>query len=60
MMKLKFKDMSTKKNFITNKYRLTKMPGKKSNRVTYFAVADAPSGTKSWRIISKDFYLENK
>ena len=59
-MKLKFYDVKSKKKFISDKYRLTKMAGKKSNRTTHFAVARAPSGIDSWRIVSKDFYLENK
>ena len=60
MLKLKFYDVKAKKKFITNKYRLTSMSNKRSKRRTYFAVANAPSGIKAWRIVSKDFYMENK
>jgi len=44
---LKFYDLKSKKSFSTNDYGLVK----KKNRG--FAVANAPSGIKSWRIVSK-------
>jgi len=47
--KLKFYDLKKKKSFTTDKYKtVTKtVRGKKRK----FAVADAPSGIKSWRIL---------
>lgn len=54
MVKIKFYDVKGKKSFMSDKFRLT---SKKTSRgMTYFAVADAPSGIKAWRIVSKDFY----
>ena len=58
MPKLKFRDLKRRKNFTTDKYRLTSKKTKKG--VTYFAVTKAPSGTASWRIVSKEFYKKNK
>jgi len=58
MPKLKFYDVKKKKAFTSNKYRFTK----KNTRagVRYFAIAKAPSGIEAYRIVSKDFYMENK
>lgn len=47
MPKLKFYDLKAKKVFYTDKY-VTKTKGK-----VRFAVATAPSGVKSWRIIGR-------
>lgn len=58
MKRLKFYDVKGKKKFNSIKYKLKSRKGK--NRTVYFAVADAPSGIKAWRIISKDTYKENK
>lgn len=51
MKTLSFYDLRFKEKFDSSKYKkVTKMvKGKKR----YFAVADAPSGIKSWRILSK-------
>ena len=58
MQKLKFMDLRKRKVFLTDKYRLT---AKKTKRgITYFAIAKAPSGVESWRIVSKDFYNKFK
>lgn len=54
MPKLKFYDLKTKKSFETDEFELKSMETKTGMR--YFAVADAPSGIKSFRIISKAFY----
>lgn len=48
--KLKFYDLKKRKAFTTDKYTVRK----KKNR--HFAVTKAPSGTESWRIISKVAY----
>jgi len=58
MEKLKFFDVKAKKSFTTTKYRLTSR--KTTKRITYFVVAKAPSGIEAWRIVGKDFYMENK
>ena len=49
MEKLKFYDLSKRKSFLTDKYSLEKKSGR------MFAVAKAPSGVKSYRIVGKDF-----
>lgn len=58
MPKLKFYDLKKKKSFTTNRYKFTKKKTKTGMR--YFAIAKAPSGIPSWRIVSKDFYMGNK
>lgn len=58
MDKLKFADLRTKKSFMTNKYRFVSKKG--NGRIMYFAIAKAPSGVASWRIVSKDFYNKFK
>jgi hypothetical protein len=58
MPKIKFYDVKGKKSFMSDKFKLVRKLNKK--RVTHFAVADAPSGIKAWRIVKKDFYLRNK
>ncbi len=57
MIELNFYDLRTRQTFYSNKYKkIVKMvKGKKR----YFAVADAPSGIKSWRIISKSDFDNN-
>ncbi len=58
MPKLKFYDLKKRKNFTTDKYEFT---SKKTKRgIVYFAVATAPSGIESYRIVSKEFYDKNK
>ena len=47
MDELSFYDLKGKKKFKTSKYKFVEKKGRK------FAVADAPSGIKSWRIIGK-------
>ena len=47
MKTLKFYDVKGKKSFTTSKY-VIKKKGKRK-----FAVADAPSGIKAWRILGK-------
>jgi hypothetical protein len=44
---LKFYDLKARKAFSTNKYHYSFKSGRK------FAVAEAPSGVKSYRIVSK-------
>ena len=46
-MKLKFYDLKARKAFTTDKYKPVVKSGRK------FAVATAPSGIKSWRILGK-------
>jgi len=45
---LNFYDLKGKKKFTTSKYKIVVKNGRR------FAVADAPSGIKSWRIIGKE------
>ncbi len=49
MPKLKFFDLKAKKPFETDEFELTTRSGRR------FAVAEAPSGVKSFRAVSKDF-----
>ncbi|MHA1476570.1 MAG: hypothetical protein ACTSPU_00070 [Promethearchaeota archaeon] len=48
--KLKFYDLKKKKAFTTDKYKVVTRKVKGNTRK--FAVADAPSGIKAWRIIA--------
>ena len=50
MPKLKFYDMKSKKAFTTDKYKIVNK--KVRGKMRRFAVADAPSGIKAWRIMS--------
>jgi hypothetical protein len=45
--KLKFYDVKGKKKFTSDKYKVVEKKGRR------FAVADAPSGIKAWRIMGK-------
>jgi len=56
--KLNFYDVKGKLKFKSTKYKLTTRRTKGTTR--YFAVADAPSKIKAWRIISKATYTKNK
>jgi hypothetical protein len=58
MKKLKFYDLKKRKNFVTDKYKFTSKRTKRG--MTYFVIATAPSGVRSWRIVSKDFYRKYK
>jgi len=58
MPTLKFYDLKKKSSFETNKYVFESKSTSKGMR--YFAIATAPSGIKSYRIVSKDFYNQNK
>ncbi len=53
MPKLKFYDVKGKKTFYSDKYNLVVKRTKAGNRK--FAVTDAPSGIKAWRIVSMSF-----
>jgi hypothetical protein len=55
-MKLKFYDLKKKVSFETDKFDLKEMTTSKGKK--YFAVAVSPSGTQSYRIISKAMYEE--
>jgi len=55
---LRFYDMKKKKKFRSSKYELKSK--KTSTGMRYFAVAKAPSGIDSWRIISKETYQKLK
>jgi len=54
MPQLTFFDLKTKKKFTTDKFKLVTKSGRN------FAVATAPSGVQSYRIVSRDFMKENK
>lgn len=58
MPQLKFTDLRKRKVFTTDKFRMTAKRTKRG--MTYFAVAKAPSGGESWRIVSKEFYDKYK
>jgi len=60
MPKLKFYDLKKKKGFTTDRFVFKTRRNPKTKRTTYFAVANAPSGIKSWRIVKKDFYMKYK
>ncbi len=49
MVALKFFDLKARKVFMTDKFTIVTRSGRR------FAVAIAPSGIKSFRIIGKDF-----
>jgi hypothetical protein len=49
MPKLNFFDVKSKKKFETDKFKLVKKSGRQ------FAVAKAPSGIESYRIVGKNF-----
>lgn len=58
MPQLKFYDLKKKRTFTTDKFKFVVKQTKAGKR--YFAVANAPSGVKSWRIVGKDFYMKYK
>jgi len=58
MPKLKFTDLRTRKVFETDKFKFV-VKNTKRGKIR-FAVAKAPSGGESWRIVSKDFYNKYK
>jgi len=60
MKRIKFYDLKKKKPFLTDRFVFKSKRNTRTKRMTYFAVANAPSGIKSWRIVSKDFYLKYK
>jgi len=47
METLQFYDVKGKRKFKTDKYKITVKKGRR------YAVADAPSGIKAWRILGK-------
>ena len=49
MKTLKFYDLKKRKSFTTNKYKIVTKKGRK------FAIAIAPSGAQSYRIVAKAF-----
>ena len=51
MKTLTFYDLKFKEKFDSSKYK--KVPRSSNGRKRYFAIATAPSGIESWRIISK-------
>ena len=61
---LKFRDLKAKKSFKTTKYTLKskKIVSKKTkkSRMMYYAMATAPSGSKSAVIVSEVTYKSNK
>ncbi len=58
MPKLKFYDVKGKKSFTADKFKLKSK--KTRGGMRYFAIAKAPTGIDSWRIVSKLFYMDNK
>jgi len=53
MPKLKFYDLKRRKSFVTDKYKLVTKRTRSGMRK--FAVAKAPSGVDSYRIVSMKF-----
>ena len=51
---LKFYDLREKKSFQTNEYEVVERKGRK------FAKTTSPSGTESWKAVSKDFNSEGE
>ena len=51
---LKFYDLKEKKAFTSNDYKIENRNGRK------FAVAHSPTGTESWKAVSKDFNEEGE
>ena len=49
MVQLRFFDLKARKTFMTDKFTIVTRSGRR------FAVAIAPSGVRSFRIIGKDF-----
>lgn len=58
MPSLQFYDLKRKKSFTSDRYTLTSK--KTKTGMKYFAVAKAPSGVPSYRIVGKDFYNKYK
>jgi hypothetical protein len=56
--KLDFYDLKKKKKFSTNDYKF--IVKKTQKGIKHFAIATAPSGIKSWRVIADSFYKNNK
>lgn len=54
MPTIEFFDLKTKKKFVTDNFHLETRPAR--GRITHFAVAENPSGSESWKIISKVNY----
>ena len=51
--KLKFYDVKAKKKFTTDKYKKVTRKNPRTKIKMKFAVAKAPSGIESWRILGK-------
>ena len=51
--KLKFYDVKAKKKFTTDKYKTVTKKNPRTKIKMKFAVAKAPSGIESWRILGK-------
>ena len=60
MPELKFYDVKAKKGFMSDKFRIETRRNPRTKRTTYFAVAIAPSGIESWRIVSKEFAQKHR
>ncbi len=60
MPQLKFYDLKKRKSFTTDKYQLRGKRNPRTGRMVYMAVAKAPSGSESYRIVSSEFYKKNK
>ena len=52
-MQLKFYDVKSKRSFNTSSYKIVRKTVKGNTRK--FAVAKAPSGIESWRVLPKNF-----
>jgi len=60
MPSIKFYDVKAKRGFMSDKFTIKAKKNPKTGRTTYFAVAKAPSGILSFRIVSKEFAMRYK
>ena len=60
MKNLKFRDLKKRENFMSSKYKFVSKRNPRTGRMVYMVMTMAPSGVKSYRIVSKDFYMNNK
>ena len=56
----KFYDLKKKKAFNTEKYEFTSKRNSRTGKMCYMIKTIAPSGVESYKIVAKDWYMENK
>ena len=60
MKKQRFYDLKKKKIFESSNYKFTSKKNPKTGKMTYFIHCKSPSGSESYRIVDKEWYMENK